>query len=184
MLRSPFANAKLITENCLLSFCYRISDWSNLSFVEKTTDGFEKMLQVNYLSHFIITAKLLPLMRSSGDDCRLLLMSSDAHRACSFDLNTMNYQGNPNSFGRLDYYGRSKLYQVKSKWISSFPSQIFWAIKSRLDSQKKKGEKKYSTQDVTNLSQHIYETAQFGSVTTVFRCMHILVFSFLTEEIP
>ena len=79
---------------------------------EKTGDGYEMMLQVNYLSHFLMTAKLLPIMLQSGEDCRILHMSSDAHRACSFDLNTMNYEGNPTKFGRLDYYGRSKLYQV------------------------------------------------------------------------
>lgn len=79
---------------------------------EKTEDGYEKMLQVNYLSHFIITAKLLPIMRMSGNDCRILFMSSDAHRTSTFDLNTMNYEGNPSRFGRLDYYGRSKIYQI------------------------------------------------------------------------
>ncbi|XP_053396320.1 WW domain-containing oxidoreductase-like [Mercenaria mercenaria] len=82
---------------------------------EKTEDGFEKMLQVNYLSHFLIVAKLLPVMRKSGTDCRILFMSSDAHRSCSFDLDTMNYEGNASKFGRLDYYGRSKLYQVN--WL-------------------------------------------------------------------
>lgn len=79
---------------------------------EKTIDGFEKMLQVNYLSHFLMVAKLLPVMRKSGPDCRILFMSSDAHRACSFDVQTMNYEGNASKFGRLDYYGRSKLYQI------------------------------------------------------------------------
>lgn len=79
---------------------------------ERTEDGFEKMLQVNYLSHFLIVAKLLPVMEKSGPDCRILLMSSDAHRACQFDLDTMNYEGSASTFGRLDYYGRSKLYQI------------------------------------------------------------------------
>ena len=79
---------------------------------EKTEDGFEKMLQVNYLSHFLMVAKLLPVMRNSGSDCRILFMSSDAHRACNFDVKTMNYDGDASKFGRLDYYGRSKLYQV------------------------------------------------------------------------
>ncbi|KAL3882937.1 hypothetical protein ACJMK2_029239 [Sinanodonta woodiana] len=78
----------------------------------KTEDGYEIMLQVNYLSHFIIIAHLLPIMRKSGEDCRIVLVSSDAHRACNFDLNTMNYSGDPEKFGRLDYYGRSKLYQI------------------------------------------------------------------------
>ena len=90
-----------------------------INFSEKTEDGYEKMLQVNYLGHFIIIAKLFPIMRHSGDDCRILLMSSDAHRSCSFDLNTMNYEGNPSRFGRLDYYGRSKLYQVDFNYFKT-----------------------------------------------------------------
>ncbi|KAK3602908.1 hypothetical protein CHS0354_018775, partial [Potamilus streckersoni] len=78
----------------------------------KTEDGFEVMLQVNYLSHFIVIAHLLPIMRQSGEDCRIVLVSSDAHRTCNFDLNKMNYSGDPEKFGRWDYYGRSKLYQI------------------------------------------------------------------------
>ncbi|KAL3883244.1 hypothetical protein ACJMK2_029527 [Sinanodonta woodiana] len=78
----------------------------------RTEDGFEVMLQVNYLSHFIITAHLLPIMRKSGEDCRIVLVSSDAHRSCNFDLTKINYSGDPEKFGRWDYYGRSKLYQI------------------------------------------------------------------------
>ncbi|KAK3602907.1 hypothetical protein CHS0354_018774 [Potamilus streckersoni] len=78
----------------------------------KTEDGYEVMFQVNYLSHFIMIAHLLPIMRQSGEDCRIVLVSSDAHRACNFDLSKMNYSGDPENFGRLDYYGRSKLYQI------------------------------------------------------------------------
>lgn len=79
---------------------------------ERTEDGFEKMLQVNYLSHFLIVAKLLPVMLTSGEDCRILLMSSEGHKTCGFDINSINYEGPANKFGRLDYYGRSKLYQI------------------------------------------------------------------------
>jgi NAD(P)-dependent dehydrogenase (short-subunit alcohol dehydrogenase family) len=101
----------------LLSLCLFIINIPFISLFfnsEKTIDGFEKMLQVNYLSHFLMVAKLLPVMRKSGPDCRILFMSSDAHRACSFDVETMNYEGNASKFGRLDYYGRSKLYQVNN----------------------------------------------------------------------
>lgn len=78
----------------------------------QSSDGLEMMLQVNYLSHFIIITKLLSLMRRSGPDCRILLMSSGAHTHCTFDLNTINYTGSAANFNGLDYYGRSKLYQV------------------------------------------------------------------------
>ncbi|XP_052764356.1 retinol dehydrogenase 14-like [Mya arenaria] len=79
---------------------------------QKSSDGNEMLLQVNYLSHFIIIGKLLGIMKQSGPDCRILLMSSAAHKSGTFDLKTINYEGNPDSYPRLNYYGRSKLYQI------------------------------------------------------------------------
>lgn len=78
----------------------------------QTEDGFEELLQVNYLGHFVIIAKLLPIMKKSGSDCRVLLTSSSVHKQCTFNLETMNYAGPPEHFAYLDYYGRSKLYQI------------------------------------------------------------------------
>ena len=34
-------------------------------------------------------------------------------RLCGYSLEGINYKGDPSQFGFLDYYGRSKLYQVK-----------------------------------------------------------------------
>lgn len=85
----------------------------------KTEDDFEEVLQVNYLSHFIMIGKLLPVMKKSGPDCRILLMSSDAYKAASFDLNTMNYSGSPGDYGLWDYYGRSKLYQIMQTYCQA-----------------------------------------------------------------
>lgn len=79
---------------------------------QKSVDGFEMTLQVNYLSQFLIMAKLLPIIKRSGPDCRILLMSSRAHESGTFDLETMNYTGPPGEFKCWDYYGRSKLYQI------------------------------------------------------------------------
>lgn len=78
----------------------------------KTEDNLELLLQVNYLSHFIVIGKLLGIMKESGPDCRILLMSSAAHKAGTFDVATMNYEGVPDKYPRMNYYGRSKLYQV------------------------------------------------------------------------
>ncbi|KAH3748574.1 hypothetical protein DPMN_187686 [Dreissena polymorpha] len=47
---------------------------------KKTADGKEMLLQVNYLSQFVMIAKLLGFMQQSGPDCRVLLMSSAAHQ--------------------------------------------------------------------------------------------------------
>ncbi|KAH3748566.1 hypothetical protein DPMN_183012 [Dreissena polymorpha] len=72
----------------------------------------EMLLQVNYLSHFVMIAKLLGVMQQSGPDCRILLMSSVAHKAGTFDLKTMDYCGLPDDFPSFNYYGRSKLYHI------------------------------------------------------------------------
>ncbi|XP_053382245.1 retinol dehydrogenase 14-like [Mercenaria mercenaria] len=79
---------------------------------KQSGDGLEMMLQVNYLSHFIIIAKFLSIMRQSGPDCRIILMSSKAHEIGNFDITTMNYTDTAEKFPGLDYYGRSKLYQI------------------------------------------------------------------------
>lgn len=86
---------------------------------KQSTDGLEMMLQVNYLSHFIIIAKLLPVMQSSGPDCRIILMSSKAHEIGTFDVTTMNYNGTAQDFPELNYYGRSKLYQIMQTFAMS-----------------------------------------------------------------
>ncbi|WAR09319.1 WWOX-like protein, partial [Mya arenaria] len=68
---------------------------------EKTDDGFESMLQVNYLSHFLLVGLLLPMMKNAAadDDIRVVMVSSDAHRMCKFDLETIDYSGEPEKFG-------------------------------------------------------------------------------------
>ena len=79
---------------------------------KQTEDGYELCLQVNYLSHYIMIAKLLPLMKRSGDDCRLLMMSSFVHEWSGFDIKTINYEGDPEKYPEDEYYRRSKLYQI------------------------------------------------------------------------
>lgn len=79
---------------------------------EKTEDGLEICLQVNYLSHFLLTAKLLPVMKRSGEDCRIINMSSRGHAMCNFDIKTINYEGSHDNYPSFEYYGRSKLYQI------------------------------------------------------------------------
>lgn len=86
---------------------------------KQSTDGLEMMLQVNYLSHFVMIAKLLPIMLHSGQDCRIILMASRAHKRSRFDIQTMNYTGSASSFPGLDYYGRSKLYQIMQTYTMS-----------------------------------------------------------------
>ncbi|XP_069136791.1 polyprenol dehydrogenase-like isoform X2 [Argopecten irradians] len=80
---------------------------------EYTGDGYELMFQVNYLSHFLLAAHLLPILKTSGEDCRIVLVSSEAHRFCEFNLDTIQgNQFNEETFGRLTFYGNSKAFQI------------------------------------------------------------------------
>jgi NAD(P)-dependent dehydrogenase (short-subunit alcohol dehydrogenase family) len=50
-----------------------------------TADGFEMQFGTNYLGHFALTARLLPLLRGAREP-RIVNLSSLAHRAGSIDF--------------------------------------------------------------------------------------------------
>ncbi|XP_033740349.1 retinol dehydrogenase 14-like isoform X2 [Pecten maximus] len=78
-----------------------------------TEEGYELMFQVNYLSQYLLAAHLLPIMKTSGEDCRIILVSSEAHRFCEFNLDRIQgKQFNEQNFGRLLFYGNSKAFQI------------------------------------------------------------------------
>jgi NAD(P)-dependent dehydrogenase (short-subunit alcohol dehydrogenase family) len=56
---------------------------------ETTTDGFEAQFGTNYLSHFALTAQLLPLL--SAAKARVVQVSSMAHRGGKIRLGDLNY---------------------------------------------------------------------------------------------
>ncbi|WP_028644320.1 oxidoreductase [Nocardioides sp. URHA0020] len=67
-----------------------------------TVDGFETHLATNHLGHFALTNLLLPQLRD-----RVVVISSDAHRAGSFDLRDLNWQRR--TYKPFGAYGASKL---------------------------------------------------------------------------
>ncbi|ESO97564.1 hypothetical protein LOTGIDRAFT_181561 [Lottia gigantea] len=82
---------------------------------ELTEDGYEMMLQANYLSHLLIILHFLPILTASGDDSRIVQTSSIAHTVGKFDLTNINAQ---KSWGEITFYGSSKLYQIMSMlWL-------------------------------------------------------------------
>ncbi|XP_072046329.1 retinol dehydrogenase 11-like [Amphiura filiformis] len=83
-----------------------------ISYTE-TADGFEKTFQVNYLSHLLLILHLIPLLRTSGPNSRIVMVSSLAHVFGSFNLD--NIQGEQ-SYDRFTFYGHSKLYQIMSMY--------------------------------------------------------------------
>jgi NAD(P)-dependent dehydrogenase (short-subunit alcohol dehydrogenase family) len=57
---------------------------------ETTVDGFEKQFGTNYLSHFALTAHLLPLLIAAK--ARVVQLSSIAHRSGQIRLDDLNYR--------------------------------------------------------------------------------------------
>jgi NAD(P)-dependent dehydrogenase (short-subunit alcohol dehydrogenase family) len=73
-----------------------------------TVDGFETTLQVNYLSHFLLTNLLLGVLRSSAPS-RIVSVSSVAHYGGHIDFDELQGGRGP---ARMKAYSQSKLAQV------------------------------------------------------------------------
>lgn len=71
----------------------------------ETEDGFEIQLGVNYLSHFALTARLMPLL-TKGDRARVVTLSSIAARHGAMDFDDLNAR---RTYDPMPVYARSKL---------------------------------------------------------------------------
>ncbi len=70
-----------------------------------TSDGHEKVFQVNYLAHFLLTYKLLDLLKSSAP-ARIVNISSGMHRMGKINFDDLTLE---NGYNGIRAYGRSKL---------------------------------------------------------------------------
>jgi len=68
-------------------------------------DGFEQQFGVNYLGHFLLTQKLLPVLQKAPK-ARIVHLASIAHWAGSIKPNKFRAEG---FYNPLFYYGQSKL---------------------------------------------------------------------------
>ncbi len=71
---------------------------------QTTADGFELQLGTNYLSHFALTGRLLPLLRAAR--ARVVQLSSIAHRHARIRLDDLNAERRYRAF---EVYAQSKL---------------------------------------------------------------------------
>ncbi|UJR11902.1 hypothetical protein I4U23_016080 [Adineta vaga] len=79
-----------------------------------TGDGFDNVIQSNYLSHFLLTNLLLNKLKKS-DSSRIINVSSDLHQiAKSIDWSDVFVQKNCTGF--MGTYPTSKLYQILSTY--------------------------------------------------------------------
>jgi len=69
-----------------------------------TADGLELQLGTNYLSHFALTSRLLPLLGAAK--ARVVQLSSFGHRSGTIQLDDLNYEQGYNAF---PVYSQSKL---------------------------------------------------------------------------
>lgn len=72
---------------------------------KETTDGFELQFGTNYLGHFALTRKLLPLLRKAGN-ARVVSLSSIAARSGAINLDDLNSE---NGYKPMPVYSQSKL---------------------------------------------------------------------------
>jgi NAD(P)-dependent dehydrogenase (short-subunit alcohol dehydrogenase family) len=73
-----------------------------------TKDGLETTLQVNYLSHFLLTQLLLEAIKSSTP-ARIVNVTSDAHFTGKMDFDDLQEE---RGYGAMKSYSQSKLAQV------------------------------------------------------------------------
>lgn len=78
--------------------------------LERTVDGVEPVFQVNYLAHFLLTERLLPLLEASAPG-RIINVSSAAQAPIDFDdVMLDNWEPAEGQIGRP--YAQSKLAQI------------------------------------------------------------------------
>lgn len=71
----------------------------------ETDDGFEMQLGANYLGHFALTARLMPLLRQAGA-ARVVTLSSVAARQGAIDFDDLNAKA---TYDPMRVYAQSKL---------------------------------------------------------------------------
>ncbi|XP_063956598.1 retinol dehydrogenase 12-like [Lytechinus pictus] len=76
---------------------------------EPSVDGMEIHFQVNYLSHFLLTLHLLPVLKSSGPNTRIVLVSSLAYSFARWNEDDMQCL---NTANKTTVYSNTKLYQI------------------------------------------------------------------------
>ncbi|KAG5327598.1 RDH13 dehydrogenase, partial [Pseudoatta argentina] len=76
---------------------------------EKTEDGNQTTLQVNYLGHFLLTLLLLPKMQKSSPNCRIINVSSIEHIFADVDFDDINLE---RSYAPFKSYAQTKLANI------------------------------------------------------------------------
>ncbi|CAM9242326.1 unnamed protein product [Scytosiphon promiscuus] len=79
-----------------------------LATVERTVDGLEKQIGVNYFGAHLLSRVMEPMIVDGG---RIVFLSSDLHERVTLDWANLNYE-KPATYVPLEAYGRSKMANV------------------------------------------------------------------------
>ncbi|KAI0949626.1 hypothetical protein AcW1_009175 [Taiwanofungus camphoratus] len=79
-----------------------------------SADGIDRHFAVNHLGHFVLTNRLLPLLRQTADDVRtpaprIICVSSSLHTSAPSSVRFASLAELNNDIGPVALYGRSKL---------------------------------------------------------------------------
>lgn len=74
--------------------------------LQRTVDGFERHLGINFIGHFLLSTLLVPNLMK-GRNARLVQLSSGSHRLAQFDFEDPNFDHTP--FDANQAYQRSKI---------------------------------------------------------------------------
>jgi WW domain-containing oxidoreductase len=137
-----------------------------------TEDGFEAHFQVNYLAHFLLTIYLLPVLRASGEDVKIINISDESHSSGKMELE--NIQGNK-SYDRTGFYANSKLYQIMSTYalqrrLESSNISVFAVHPGAIDTNITKNVKDTNTGKLLSINKKLGRVTtdlQKGAATTI-----------------
>ena len=96
-----------------------------LLFSVMTDDNFEATYQVTYLAHFLLVSHLLPIMERSGEDCRIVFISSQTHQQADFDA-TYASGAKIEKHNGFQCFANSNLFQVGTQ--SAFYVNLYRAV--------------------------------------------------------
>lgn len=73
----------------------------------KTKLGVESQFATNHLGHFVLTQRLMPLIKAAGKTARVVNLSSSGHLICPLRPNDINFDDGK-TYDPLSAYGQSK----------------------------------------------------------------------------
>lgn len=79
-----------------------------LATVERTVDGLEKQIGVNYFGPHLLSRLMEPMLADGG---RIVFLSSGLHEKATLDWDNLNYE-KPATYVPFEAYGRTKLATV------------------------------------------------------------------------